>query len=144
MWPTLYAVGSSDDLWFSDRYGNIIGHTVPGGSARLEYTNFSPPGISDMRLDGDGNLWVAEPKAHVVDEYGKSLYLPPRGVSPKNLLFDSNGRLWYSDPDADVVGVIAKGRRSSCYAFRLSRVRNCAFDHADIVAATPAREAASR
>jgi streptogramin lyase len=135
MWPTPYAVGGSNDLWFSDRYGNMIGHASPGGSVSLEYTDFGPAGISDMRLDTDGNVWIAEPKAHVIEEYGKSVYLPPRGVSPKDLLFDSSGKLWYSDPEADVVGVVAKNGGSNCYAFRLSHVRNCAFGHADIVAA---------
>lgn len=133
MRPTLYAVDASDDVWFSDRYGNVIGHAAPDGSIRLEYTYFGPAGISDMRLDANGDLWVAEPKAHVIEKYGKSTYLPPRGVYPKNLLFDSSGNLWYSDPEADVVGVIAKKGRSNCYAFRLSHVRNCAFGHADVV-----------
>jgi streptogramin lyase len=141
IWPTLYAVGAADDVWFSDRYGNVIGHATPDGSARLEYTDFGPPGISDMRLDPNGNLWVAERKAHVIDEYGRAVYLPPHGVFPKSLLFDSSGNLWYSDPDADVVGVVAKSGRSNCYAFRLSRVKNCAFGHAEIIAppAAPAR-----
>jgi streptogramin lyase len=133
MWPALYAVDGSDNIWFSDRYGNVIGQASPDGSVRLEYTDFGPPGISDMRFDPEGNLWVAEPKAKVIDKYGKSVYLPPRGVSPKNLLFDSSGNLWYSDPEADVVGVIAKTGHSICYAFRLSHVRNCASGHADVV-----------
>ena len=143
LWPTLYAVSDSDEVWFSDRYGNVIGHAAPDGSVHLEYTDFGPAGISDMRLDGAGNLWVAEQKAHVIDEYGKAVYLPPRGVSPKNLLFDSTGSLWYSDPEADVVGVIAKNGSSKCYAFRLSPVKNCAFGHAEIVAARSSASAFS-
>lgn len=137
VWPTLYTVSSADDLWFSDRYGNIIGRASRDGLVNLTYTDFGPAGISDMRLDSAGNLWIAEPKAGGIEELGKSIYLPPRGVSPKNLLFDSNGNLWYSDPDADVVGVVAKNGRSKCYAFPLSIVRNCAFGHADIVAVSP-------
>lgn len=131
--PILYAVGTSNDAWFSDRYGNVVGHATSVNTVSATYTDFGPAEISDMRLDASGNLWIAQPGNHVIDEMGKSLYLPPRGVSPKYLLFDSSGKLWYSDPGADVVGVVTKSGPARCYAFRLSRVRNCAFDHADIV-----------
>jgi streptogramin lyase len=133
MWPRLFVAGANDVIWLSDRYGNMIGHAMLDGSVRLEYTNFGPAGISDMRFDAAGNLWVAEPKAHIIEEYRKAVFLPPPGVSPKNLLFDSSGSLWYSDPDADVVGVFAKTGRSRCYAFRLSRVKSCAFREASII-----------
>ena len=133
MGPTMYAVDAADDLWFSDRYGNVIAHAVPDGSVVAGYANFEPSGISDMQIDRGGNVWIAEPGARVVEEYQKGVALPPRGVRPTHLLFDSSGTLWYSDPAADVVGTIVTHGRSKCYAFRLSHVKNCTFDRADIV-----------
>jgi streptogramin lyase len=131
--PQLYAV-DADDLWFSDRYGNIVGHARTDGTVMATYTTFGPPGISDMKADRTGTIWIAEPAAHLIEEYKKGEALPPRGVRPKYLLFDSSGNLWYSDPAADVVGLVGtKDHRSRCYAFRLSQVQSCRFDRADIV-----------
>jgi streptogramin lyase len=134
MGPKMYAVDAADNLWFSDRYGNVVGQAAPDGSVVAGYTDFGPPGISDMRIDRNGHLWIAEPQARIVDEYNKGITFPPRGVSPRNLLFDSNGTLWYSDPVADVVGTIAANGTGRCYAFRLSHVKHCTFGRADIVA----------
>ncbi len=131
--PKLYAVDGKDTLWFSDLYGNIIAHATPSGAIDAAYTDFGPPGISDMRVDGSETIWIAEPKAHVIEEFNKGFSLPPPGIHPKYLLFDSGGNLWYSDPVADVVGVIAKNRENKCYAFRLSRVKHCSFGRADLV-----------
>lgn len=134
MWPKPYAVGASDELWFTGKYGNLIARATPDGTARATATEFGPAGISDMRVGPRGDLWIAEPKAHGIEQYGKGFEIAPKGVAPTHLFFDSNGNLWYSDPQADVVGTIAIGRRGSCYAFRLSHVRSCAFSRIDIVA----------
>jgi streptogramin lyase len=128
--PKPYAVDDADNLWFSDRYGNVVGRATPSGSLEASYTLYGPARISDMRLDQQGDLWLAEPGAHVIERYGKSLAFPPRGVEPRNLLFDSKGDLWYSDRTSDIVGVIGKNGASRCYAFALSHIRNCATSNA--------------
>ncbi|MEO6835486.1 MAG: hypothetical protein ABI231_06215 [Candidatus Tumulicola sp.] len=132
--PKLYVVDPSNRLWFSDKYGNMILHADIDGSVTASYTTFGPAGISDMVIDHAATVWIAEPHAHVVEQYGRGLSLPPRGVNPRFLLPDSSDNLWYSDPNADVIGVIvSKTKRGRCYAFRLATIKNCSFGRADLV-----------
>ncbi len=135
MRPKLYAVDAADTVWFSDGYGNTIASATPAGLVTANYSEFGPAGISDMRIDESGNVWIAE--SHAIEEYQKSLRFPPSGVSPRHLLIDSTGNVWYSDPVADVVGVVAKNDKNKCYAFRLSHVRSCAFERVDRVTRAP-------
>ncbi len=134
VWPNLLNTDSAGDAWLTDRYGNMLIRAKPNGSISAWYPEFGPAGISDIATDRAGSVWIAEPKAHTVEEYDKSWALPPMGVRPKYLLITSTGTLWYSDPDADVVGVIGnRFSRSRCYAFRLSHVKHCTFESAQLV-----------
>ena len=131
--PKPYAVDKEDRVWFSDRYGNVIARATPTGVVTATYTDLGPAGISDMKIDENDNVWIAEQKSHIIEEYNKRFMTAPAGVNPRHLLFDSNGNLWYSDANADVVGEIAKNGKDRCYAFALSHIRRCAFQRADII-----------
>ncbi len=134
IWPKLYTVDNAGNIWLTDRLGNMLVYVETGGNVSASYTEFEPAGISDIAIAGNGAVWIAEPKAHVVEEYKKGFALPPRGINPKYLLLSSGGVLWYSDPDSDVVGVLGnKSIPSLCYALRLSHVKSCGFGRIDIL-----------
>jgi streptogramin lyase len=136
MRPQLYAVDASDDIWFSDRYGNMIARATPNGRVTTTYTQYGPAGISDMQVDQSGNVWIAEPMARAIEEYKTEFEVSPPGIRPSRLLVDSSGQLWYSDGAADVIGVIAKSGSNKCYALALAQVRSCAFQKISVVTST--------
>jgi streptogramin lyase len=118
-----YTVGPDDSLWFSDEGGNVIARATPDGSVAASYTTLGSPGISDMKVDANGNVWVAE--SHRIEEFQKE-YIPlPNIVSANRLLFDSSGNLWYSDPAGDTIGFVTKDGRRLCYRLPLSNVKSC-------------------
>jgi len=130
----LYAVDSTSRAWLTDQLGNMLITASPDGALTASYADYVPAGISDIKISETGSVWIAEPLAGIIDEYSKGVSLPPRGITPTYLLFSSDGTLWYSDPDADVIGTVgSNAKRSHCYAFWRSRVKNCRFDRADIV-----------
>jgi hypothetical protein len=125
MRPRLLAVDATDEVWFTDRYGNMIARATPHGRITMTYTD-GLAGISDMQADQGGNMWIAEPTAHAVEEYKKAFEWSP-GLSPTRLLIDSSDRLWYLDGAADVIGVIAKNGNDTCCTFPLAQIQNCRF-----------------
>ncbi len=133
MRPRLFVVDAAEHVWFTDRYGNIIARAAPNGTVTTTYTEYGPAGISDMQIDQDGNVWIAEPSARAIEEYKTAFDVSPPEIHPRQLLVDSSGQLWYSDGAADVIGVIANNGGGKCYALRLATLRSCAFERETVV-----------
>jgi streptogramin lyase len=114
----IFAVDRQDRVWFTDRYGDVIASEMPRETPAIRYTDFGPPGISDMAFDRDGRLWIAEPKNNAIEVLDRAIYPFSPLIHPTYLLAASNGDVWYSDPQNALIGRIPKKGSGHCYAFK--------------------------
>jgi virginiamycin B lyase len=108
--PTDIALGSDQELWFSEFLGGKIGRMTTAG-ALTEYA--APNGPADITPGPDGALWFTEPFATKIGRIttGGLLSEFSTGITsgPGDITTGSDGNLWFTEPSKPGIARITPG-----------------------------------
>ena len=105
-------VGSDQNVWFTDFYGNRIGAISPAGDVRVYPLpdvdgGSQPAGITPGAF---GELWVAARNANAIDRFTMgdggitSFPIPTPASWPQGIARGSDGNIWFTETEVDAIG----------------------------------------
>ena len=108
------AVGSDNNLWFTDAGNVAIGRITPTATPVItEFSQGLGPQDDPFRITGgpDGNLWVTETNANKIDRVTPQgvitqFSIPTSGSFPQAITLGPDDNLWFTETNANQIGQV--------------------------------------